>query len=147
MSSKTRNGRRALVAAAAVALSVLLQATPAATETRREYVNRYVFLLDWVTRSESWISSHLEDAGLCRAAHAVAERMVEIARRMTPPSEFAAIHPHLLLVLENTERMYELAAEGDRDGYRRHRRVVQEEQRLIGEILQAEGRFMPVVAP
>ena len=138
---------KAFLTALALATATLAAAPPASAETRREYVNRYVLLLDWVTRSEAWVSAHLEDIGLCRAAHAVAERHVEIARRMTPPTEFTAIHPHLLLVLENTERMFSYAAEGDRTAFRRHRRIVHDEQRVIAELLQAQGRFMPEISP
>lgn len=146
MSQGETIARRAL-AVALVAAPLLAFGARARAETSREYVNRYVMLVDWVTRSEIWVSGHLEDLGLCRAAHAVAEEHVEIGRRMTPPQEYSGIHPHLLIVLENAERMYALAAASDRAGYRRHRRIVQDELRLIAEILQAEGRFMPEINP
>jgi hypothetical protein len=65
---------------------------------------------------------------------------------MTPPPEYAAVHPHLLLVLENSERMFASAAEGDRDAYRRHRRIVHDEIRVMTELLQAQGRIMPTIS-
>jgi len=136
-----------ILIAALSAASVLVCPSTAHAETRREYVNRYVLLTDWVVRSDLWVSSHLEDHGLCRVAHSISERHVELARRMTPPPEFVAIHPHLLLIMENAERMFDSAATGDRAAFHRHRRVVHEEQRLIAELLQADGHFMPVIAP
>ncbi len=137
---------RWLLAAAVTAAALALPAA-AHAENRREYVNKYVLLIDWVNRSEIWVRTHLEDTSLCRMAHAIAERHVELARRMTPPPEFVAIHPHLLLVVENTERMYAFAAAGNRAAFRRHYRIVQEELRLISELLQAEGHFMPELEP
>ena len=129
-------------------LGLTLATTRAAqAENHREYVNEYVLLLDWVNRSDMWMRGHLEDLTLCRMAHSVAERQVELVRRITPPPEFVAIHPHLLLVMENTERMYAYAAAGNRAAFRRHYRIVQEEQRLITELLQAEGHFMPEIEP
>jgi hypothetical protein len=119
----------------------------ARAETRREYVNRYVLLVDWVNRSEIWVTQHLEDPGLCRLAHTIALEHVEIARRMTPPPEFVAIHPHLLLIMENTERMFDSAAAGNRPAYHRYRRVIHDEQQLISELLQAEGILMPDIVP
>lgn len=129
-----------------IGTSLALPAT-AAAESRREYVNKYVLLIDWVNRAELWVRSHSEDAGLCRMSHAIAERHVELARRMTPPAEFVAIHPHFLLVMENAERMFAHAAAGNRSAFRRHYRIVQEEQRMIAELLEVEGLYMPEIEP
>jgi hypothetical protein len=141
-----RRCERSLLAACLVAGVALAPAT-AKAETRREYVNRYVLLVDWVNRSEIWVTQHLEDPGLCRVAHAIALEHVELARRMTPPPEFVAIHPHLLLIMENAERMYDSAASGNRPAFHRYRRVIREEQQLISELLQGEGIFMPDIVP
>ncbi len=137
----------ALLIATVCALTAAALPSQAQAETRQEYVNRYVLLIDWLARAELWVTSHLTDSGLCRMAHTMAEQHVELARRMTPPTEFLSIHPHLLLVMENAERMFEHAASGDRTAFRRHQRIVHEEQRLIAEILQAEGHFMPAIDP
>ncbi len=147
MMAPLHRGVGAVLFLSVVATASIAAPVTAHAETRREYINRYALLVDWVTRSELWVTRHLEDTGLCRLAQSVAERQVQIARRMTPPTEFVAIHPHLLLVMENAERMFALAAAGDRVGFRRHRRVVHEEQRIIAEVLQAEGRVMPVINP
>lgn len=133
---------------AVIGASILVLAPSSAqAETRQEYVNRYVLLTDWINRSEIWVAGRIQDPGLCRVAHAIAERHVELARRMTPPPEFISIHPHLLLVMENAERMFDYASNGERSAFHRHRRIVHEEQRIIAELLQAEGHFMPVIAP
>jgi hypothetical protein len=116
-------------------------------ETRRHYINKYVMMVDWLTRTEMWVTTHLDDLELCRWAHAVAERHVELAQRMTPPSELAAVHPHFLLAMENAERMFDNAAAGDRKAYRRHRRIVREEFRLVAELLQANSIYLPTMAP
>lgn len=149
--SRTESGAcRAVMAVLSTVIGFLcVMSTPstASAETRREYVNRYVLLTDWITRSEIWVAGHLQDPGLCRVAHAIAERHVELARRMTPPPEFISIHPHMLLVMENAERMFDYAATGDRSAFHRHRRIVHEEQRVIAELLQSEGHFMPEISP
>ena len=48
--------------------------------------------------------------------------------------------------MENAERMFDYAADGDRAAFHRHRRIVHEERRIIAELLQAEGHFMPVIS-
>ena len=143
------NGKRALrlTVAALLVSSFLLTPQRVEAETRREYVNRFVLIVDWVTRAETWVNGHFEDTGLCRMAHSIAERHVELTRRMTPPQEFVSIHPHLLIVMENVERMFDYASADDRNSFRRHRRIVHEEMRVIAELLQAEGHFMPVIDP
>jgi hypothetical protein len=147
----TRNLSRHRAARALLAVVVTVAATlssgDVAAESRREYVSRYVLLIDWINRADTWVTVHFEDPGLCRMAHSIAERHVEVARRITPPAEFVSIHPHVLLVLENAERMFDVAADGNRVAYRRHRRVMHEEMRLIAELLQADGHFMPIIDP
>lgn len=140
---------RHLIAAlgATLGAALVLASPPASAETRREYVNEYVLIIDWVTRADSWVTAHLEDTSLCRTAHSIAERHVELARRLTPPQEFAPIHPHFLLVVENAERMLHHAASGNRIAFHRQRRHVHEELRIISELLQANGHFMPVINP
>lgn len=132
-----------------VAVVGVVLALPASAhaESRREYVNKYVLLLDSVNRAEAWVRGHAEDPSLCRMVHSIAQRHVEEARRMTPPPEFVLIHPHFLLVMENAERMFAFAAAGNRSSFRRHLRIVQEEQRMISELLEAEGIFMPEIEP
>jgi hypothetical protein len=134
-------------AAALVAVTVMALPAVARAENRREYVNKYVLLIDSVNRAEAWVRVHFEDAGLCRMAHSIAQRHVEEARRMTPPPEFVAMHPHFLLVMENTERMLAAAAAGDRVAFRRYLRIIQDEQRMIAELLEANGIFMPGIEP
>jgi hypothetical protein len=43
--------------------------------------------------------------------------------------------------------MFDHAAAGNRAAFHRYRRIVYDEQRVIAELLQAEGHFMPVIAP
>lgn len=136
-----------LAATAALVSSCLLAPQPAAAETRREYVNRFVLLIDWVTRAESWVNGHPEDSGLCRMARSIAKSHVALTQRMTPPPEFVSIHPHLLMVMENAELMFHYASQGNRNSVRRHRNKVHEEMRVMTELLQAEGHFMPVIDP
>jgi hypothetical protein len=136
-----------IVLTLAVLGATLTLPAAAHAENRREYVNKYVMLMDWVSRSQVWVRNHMEDTSLCRMSHSIAERHVEMVRRMTPPTEFLSIHPHLLLVIENTERMYACAASGNRISYRRHYRIVQEEMQMIAELLEAEGHFMPEIEP
>jgi hypothetical protein len=140
---------RTWIRVAAAGLAALAIACPrvARAETHREYVNRYVMLLDWIERTDVWVSTHLEDPGLARMAHSIAEREVELAERMTPPPEFVAIHPHVLLLVENAERMIDTAAQGNRIAYRRHQKIVHDEQRLLNELLQGQGVYMPTIGP
>ena len=107
-------------------------AQPAA---RREYLQRLVLLLDGVRRTLRWVELHPGNEGLARFAAPLAQQLVLMTGHMTPPPELRLLHPHLLLITENTERALTSLAGGDPRAYRAHLRTVREEQRTLQSVL------------
>ena len=118
---------------------VVLCASDANAETRREYVRRAALVLGSVVHIESWVERNKEDLGLCSIAQAVAERSVELANHLTPPPELRGIHPHLLMAIEHAERAYFFASSGDQRGFTHHLRAAREERRILLQLAAEEG--------
>jgi len=117
-----------LVLAAAAAL-----AAPASVggETKQQYQNRFRLMLDYAVRSNEYVRQHLGDRTLVSYAQTMAERNAEAAEQMTPPPQYALLHPHFLLVLENIERSFYYAAQGRLERYRHHQKVVRKELQVL----------------
>jgi hypothetical protein len=105
--------------------------TPPQRVARREYLQRLVLVLDGVRRTLRWVETHPGNEGLARFAAPLAQQYVEMTGHMTPPAELRLVHPHVLLIAENTEAALTALAGGDVRAYRAHLRTVREEQRAL----------------
>ncbi len=115
-----------------------------ASATRTDgYLAQFVLMMDWVNRSVAYVSRHRSDTALAGVAHAVAERLVEKAQRLTPPERLADLHPHFLLALENAERAFHHLSVGAPDRARQHLAVVREEIANIRRIQRDLGIVVP----
>jgi len=121
-------------------MSLALLPIHAAAETKTEYANRFVMVLDWVKKTSNFMRDHINDKGLARHLQDLAARQVDLSSVLTPPEEWKPIHPHFLLVLENTERAFYFAARGELASYRRHSHIMREELRMV-ETLIARNRI------
>jgi len=110
----------------------------ALSESKQEYENRFVFMLDFAVRTNEYVRQHLGDKGFASYAHAMAEKNAQLAERLTPPKKFELLHPHFLLVLENIERSIFYAAKGDLPRYRHHQKVVRKELSFLETLAQRE---------
>ncbi len=128
-------GRAAVVIAA---LLTVFATGAAVAESKLEYHNRFKLMLDLATRTTDHVRRHLGDKGLVGYAHAMAEKNASEAERMTPPVDYALIHPHFLLVLENIERSFYFASRGNMERYRHHHRIVKRELNLLEAIASRE---------
>jgi hypothetical protein len=124
---------------AVLAAALLARLAPAAAETKSEYENRFQVMLDWAVRADEFVHGHLGDKQLSAYARDMAELNATAAERMTPPPQYAALHPHFLLVLENIERSFHYAALGVMDKYRFHQKVVRKELTLLETLAERAG--------
>lgn len=112
--------------------------SPAVGESKKNYLNRARLMLDLAVRTNEYVRQRLQDKELASFAHAMAEKNVSEAEKMTPPSNFGILHPHLLLVLENTERALAYAEQGELAKYRKYQRTLKKELQLLEAIAQRE---------
>ncbi|MDJ0762990.1 MAG: hypothetical protein QNJ97_08390 [Myxococcota bacterium] len=129
--------KRILSTAVAMAL-VISFASAAGAETKQEYQHRFKLMLDYAVRTNEYIRQRLLDKGLAAYAHAMAEKNTSAAEQMTPPSQYAGLHPHFLLVLENIERSLFFAAKGELGKYRHYQRTVRKELQILEVLAERE---------
>jgi hypothetical protein len=127
--------RKLIVVLSLVAVTLALQATG---ETRREYQNRFRLMIDYAVRTNEYVRQHLGDKTLARYAHGMAEQNAAAAEQMTPPPQYALLHPHFLLVLENIERSFYFASQGRLERYRHHQKIVRQELHLLESLAERE---------
>lgn len=121
-----------------IVLATFFLADFARAEGVKEYENRFRLMLDYAVRIDEYVRQRLGDKGLAAYAQAMAERNAAEAERMTPPQQYALLHPHLLLILENIERAFYFAARGNLDKYRYHEKTVRKEVQLLEAIAERE---------
>lgn len=120
-----------LVAAAAIASP----AAPARADDSRDYLAKLALVLDGLRRTLIWVETNPTNRELARFAHSLSEHYVEMAGHMTPPAELRMVHPHLIIVAENTERAVAAAAEDDVRTMRARAHTVREELRTLDGVL------------
>jgi hypothetical protein len=100
-------------------------------ESNKEYKNKFMLMLDHAVHVNDYVRQRLGDKSLALYAHGMAETNASAAERMTPPTKYAMLHPHFLLVLENIERSFYFAHKGDLAHYRHHQKMVRKELQLL----------------
>jgi len=108
-------------------------------ETKKEYETRFLAMMEISQRLDDTAKLHLGDKGLLRYLHEMAGANVKSAEQMTPPREFALLHPHFLLVLENEERSLFFAMDGKMERYRHFQKLKMKELQLLEEIAANAG--------
>jgi hypothetical protein len=129
-----------------MSLAVLLGSTSAGATPLANYLSQFVLMMDWVNRAIVYVPRHEADMDLADVAHAVAEELVEKSQRLTPPDELRELHPHFLIVLENTERAFYYLSQGDTEKAERHLAVVRDETRIMRQIQRESGIEIPELA-
>jgi hypothetical protein len=127
-------------AAATLALALMGAAmTGAHAETKREYEARFVAMMEIAERIDDLARQHLGDRALLEYAHTMAAANAAAAEQMTPSKEYAMLHPHFLLVLENIERSLFYAADGKMERYRHFQKLMRRELQLLEELAERAG--------
>jgi hypothetical protein len=148
MRGSNRSGRWRGTAGAVLLIVALggVATTPAAATPLPNYLAQFVLMMDWVNRAIVYVPRHDDDTALAKVAHAVAETLVEESQRLAPPDELRDLHPHFVLVLENTERAFHYLEQGDGERADRHFAVVRDETRLLRQIQREIGIDIPELA-
>ncbi len=124
--------------AAILVLAIVFTSPMVHGENKKEYQNRFRLMLDYAVRANEYVRQRLGDKGLAAYTHAMSERNASEAERMTPPSKYALLHPHFLLVLENVERSFFFVEKGDLAHYRHHQKIVRRELQLLEALAERE---------
>jgi recombinational DNA repair ATPase RecF len=130
--------RHVSAALAFVALTFVASLARAGT-----YLDTAALLLEESRRSADWVESHVLDQKLAAIAHMIAEERVKAGRRIEVPKQVDSAHPHLLLVLEATERAMAAAEDGDPQRFLRMIYQAREEERTYRAILQQMHLTLP----
>ncbi|MGK4006654.1 hypothetical protein WMF31_28800 [Sorangium sp. So ce1036] len=131
---------RHLFLAITFALSALFIALPAWAGS---YLDRASLLLDEARREGDLLQPRTHDKELVLVIHALAEARARVAARMECPASVSRAHPHLLLVLENSERAADAAAQGNFKKFMEHLTVARNEDRAFRAILAELGYTLP----
>jgi hypothetical protein len=110
------------------------------------YLHRAAMLLDESRKEGDLLQPRVTDKELIRLIKALAEVRVTAGRSMEIPAVVAKAHPHLLLVLENSERAADAAQEGNFKKFMQHLQTARDEDRTFRAILAELGFKLPDVA-
>ncbi|AUX40811.1 hypothetical protein SOCE26_022120 [Sorangium cellulosum] len=131
---------RHLFLAVTFALCALFIAPPAWAGS---YLDRASLLLDEARKEGDMLHPRTHDKELVMVIHALAEARARVASKMECPASVARAHPHLLLVLENSERAADAAAQGNFKKFMEHLTVARNEDRAFRAILAELGYALP----
>lgn len=110
-----------------------------AAESKREYENRFQVMLQYAVNINEYVRRHIQDKNLCAYAQEMAATNARFAEQMTPPSNYAELHPHFLLVLENVERSFYFASQQRFERYRHHQKIVNKELSILEALAERAG--------
>lgn len=137
--------RRALAVLLLLATLGALAPAAARAETDVDYGLKLTLLLDWLRRSLTWAEMNRRSPALCEMGHRIAEQHVEITSRMIPPAPWRLVHPHLVLVAENTERAFDACSRGEIARFRESVAQARSELRTLeGILLHLRIRLRPI---
>jgi len=131
---------RHLLVALALALCALVAAPLAWAGS---YLDRASLLLDEARREGDLLQPRTNDKELVLLIHAVAEARRKAASKMECPAAVAKAHPHLLLVLENSERAAEAAVQGNFKKFMEHLTAARNEDRTFRVMIGELGYTLP----
>lgn len=107
------------------------------------YLNRAALLLDTSRAERDMVLPRTHDRELLRVVHEVAQARARIARSMEVPKQVVAAHPHLLLVLENSERAYAASLDGNHPKFLEHIFRARTEDKVFRTLIEKMGYTLP----
>ena len=110
------------------------------------YLDRAALLVTGARQTNEWVLGHLGDKELAMVAETIADARVKAARNMLVPKDVAPVHPHLLLMLENSERAAAAAADGDPEKFLHHLRTARDEEAAFKSLLSLQHLSLPDVS-
>jgi hypothetical protein len=107
------------------------------------YLDRAALLLDESRREGDMLQPRTNDKEMVLIVKALAEARAKVGRTMEVPASVAKAHPHLLLVLENSERAADAASEGNFKKFMEHLTVARDEDRTFRALIAELGYALP----
>jgi hypothetical protein len=135
---------RLLVVAALVALGALGVAHVAWAGS---YLDRAALLLDEARKEGDMLQPRTFDKEMVLVVKTLSEARAKVGRKMEVPAAVAKAHPHLLLVLENSERAAVAAGDGNFKKFMEHLNTARDEDRTFRSKLAELGHRLPEVGP
>ncbi len=108
------------------------------------YLDRAALLIDTSRLERDMVRPRANDKDLLRVVHGVAETRSRLARTMHTPKAVALAHPHLLLVLENSERAYASALQGNNQKFVTHILRARAEDKIFRALIKRLGYTLPL---
>ena len=109
------------------------------------YLDRAALLLEGARAERDSAKAHPTDRDLIELVHAVARARTEAARGMHVPKAIESAHPHLLLVMENTERAFAAALDGNMTKFAEYVERARTEDRTFRVLVTKMGYTLPRV--
>src|SRR5690606_29640918 len=100
-------------------------------------------LLDTSRAERDMVMPRTHDEELVRVVHAVAQARARVARSMHVPKQVVGAHPHLLLVLENSERAYAAALDDNHSKFLEHIFRARTEDQVFRTLVEKLGYTLP----
>jgi len=132
--------KRRLLVVLLVTLPLVLLASHAWSGS---YLNRAALLLEGSRAERDMVLPRSNDKELLRVAHGIAQARARTARTMAVPKSVVAAHPHLLLVLANSERAYAAALDGNHEKFVEHILRARQEDKTFRAIIVKLGYTLP----
>jgi hypothetical protein len=111
------------------------------------YLDRAAILLDQARKEGDMLQPRTYDKELATMIKSLSEVRNKAARRMEIPAAIAKAHPHLLLVLENSERAADAALAGNFKKFMQHLNTARDEDRTFRALVAELGYAVPEVGP
>jgi hypothetical protein len=126
-----------------VLLALLLPLLVVTDAWSGSYLNRAALMLDGSKAERDMVAPRSDDKELVEMVYAIAQARTAAARRMTVPKAVASAHPHLLLVLENSERAYEAALADESEKFVQHLARARAEDKTFRALIAKLGYTLP----
>jgi hypothetical protein len=107
------------------------------------YLDRAALLLDQARKEGDMLQPRMHDKELVDIVRSLAEVRVRVARKMEVPAAITKAHPHLLLVLEASERAASAAKDGNFKKFMEHLNVARDEERIFRAVLSELRYTLP----
>jgi len=107
------------------------------------YLDRAAILLDEARREGDMLQPRTNDKEFVIILKALAEVRAKVGRQMEVPVAVVKAHPHLLLVLENSERAANAASEGNFSRFMEYLLVARDEERTFRLVISELGYTLP----
>jgi hypothetical protein len=107
------------------------------------YLDRAALLLEEARRENDTLLPRTMDKEMILVIKSLAEARAKAGRKMVVPPQVTKAHPHLLLVLEASERAADAAADGNFKKFAEYLNTSREEEKTFRTVMGELGYSLP----